>query len=133
MVPDLRNHQFLDTHGEKRRTPPGGYPAALRKRDAIGLRFQGVTALFTFILAGTDLQFHLLAQCAGNKASDGMRLPAGRLHQFLQGGTARPFQEFEYLGRLAPVSRRDYEVLARTGGLFHWGGLLARLSLRRRS
>jgi len=38
---------------------------------------------------GFDLEPHLLAQRAANKAANGMRLPAGGFHQLGQGGAGR--------------------------------------------
>jgi hypothetical protein len=80
-------------------------------------------------LGGRYGQAHLLAQCPANEPSEGMRLPAGRLEQFLGCGSVGPLQQVEDRGGLTALPG----VLPGAPGRFLLrGGLLLRLTLGRR-
>jgi hypothetical protein len=68
------------------KTPPG--TAALGSK----LFGEAVTALAVGAFGGLNRSPHLLPERAAQEAADRMRLPAGRLHQFLQCYASGPFQ-----------------------------------------
>ena len=110
---------------QKRKTPPGRSPAARCERRC-KLGFDGVAALAVFAPRGNDGQTHLLPDGARKESAKGMRLPVGRLKQFLGGGSARPLQQFEdrcgFAAFAGVVSRAFGRFLLR-------GGLLPGLAL----
>ena len=116
----------------ERETPPGGYPAARRKRKGGNSGFDGVGALPVLALGGCDGQAHLLADSPRQEPADGMRLPAGGFHQFLGCCAAGPLQQVQDLGGLAAVAGAGGFLLA-FGRFLRRTGLLPRLSLLRRN
>src|SRR5262249_38429763 len=85
-------------HPPKRGTPPGGNPAARRWCDREDSALERVGALTVFALGGFDGQAELLAQCSADEAADAVSLPLGGGHDAVECGSARPLQQFEYLG-----------------------------------
>src|ERR1035437_1806749 len=82
----------------------------------------GVPALPVRALGGRDRQLQLLADGSGEEAPERMRLPAGGLHQFLQGGAVGAFEQVQDLGGLAALA--DTFSFGRFGFLGRLGGLL---------
>src|ERR1035441_8125291 len=102
---------------------------ARRGRDRAGRRnlramllAEGVAALPVLALGGRDRQPQLLADGSGEEAPERMRLPAGGLHQFLQGGAVGAFEQVQDLGGLAALA--DTLSFGRCGFLGRLGGLL---------
>src|SRR5262249_46973117 len=112
------------THAPKRGTPPGGNPAARRWCYRGGSALERVGALTGLARGGFDGQAELLAQGSADEAADAVSLPSGGSHDGLEGGAARPVQQFENLGGLATLARR--------GGLLGGGGPFPRLGPRGR-
>src|ERR1700680_3025061 len=89
--------------GPERKTPPGGNPSArYQRRSESG--FDGVAALPVLAFSGRDSQPHFLTQRSADKAPQRMRLPAGRLEQFLDSSAARPLQQVEDQGGFAALT-----------------------------
>ena len=114
-----------------RETPPGRNPAARVVIERRVSGFDGVSALAILGLGGRHSQSHLLADRTGQKAAQGMRLPARKFHQSFEGCPARPFQQVQDLGRLAAVAG-SARLSAACGRLFRRAGLTGRLTLLRR-
>src|ERR1700674_345590 len=125
LSPRDRSHRSRDTRRQSRR--PGIVPGAIglvggvkdsrrraktrkaagvesggtRETDWVGSDLDGIVALTVLTLCRRDLQPHLLADGARKDPADAVGLPAGSLHQFLQRGPVRLFQQVEDLGCLA--------------------------------
>ena len=76
--------------------PPRGFPGGCRRPASSGSGFDGIAALSVFAFRGFYRQAQLLTN-PGQEAPHGMRLPAGGLHQFLQGCAIRPLQQVQDL------------------------------------
>src|SRR5881396_2790360 len=74
--------------GRDKEKPPRRNPGGQKEPYRWASAFDRVAVLPVLGLGGRDCQPHLLAQDAGHKATDRMRLPAGSFHEFLPGGTA---------------------------------------------
>src|SRR5690242_15473751 len=74
--------------GTDKEKPPRRNPGGQKEPNRWTSVFDRITALPVLGLGGRDFQAHLLAQDAGHKATDRMRLPAGGFHEFLPGGAA---------------------------------------------
>src|ERR1019366_2305111 len=134
VVPSALGLVYRVENPSRRGTPPGGNPAARRGRDGWVSGLDRVGALAVLSLRGGDRQPHLLAEGPTDEPAHGVRLPAGRLHDLLQGGSARAFHQAE--DRLGLAALANAFLLAnflRTGGLEgRFGRLLCGLGLRGR-
>src|ERR1035437_2554626 len=110
--------------GTDKEKPPRRNPGGQKEPNGRASAFDRGAALFVFGLGGRDRQPHLLAQGAGHKPADRVRLPAGGFHEFLQGGAAGALQQAEDLGGLAALASAG--LLGRLGRLRALVGLLRR-------
>src|ERR1017187_214063 len=104
-----------------RKARRGRNRAGRRNRRAM-LLAEGVPALPVRAFVGHARQPQLLADGPGEEAPKRMRLPAGGLHQFLQGGAVGAFEQVQDLGGLAALA--DTFSFGRFGFLGRLGGLL---------
>ena len=84
------------------KSPPRGYRGGqcrLRSAD----RIDSIT-FFRFVRFGFQAEF--FGECPGKKAAHRVRLPTCRLHQLRQSGSARPFEQRDHFGGLAPWTGR---------------------------
>src|ERR1019366_313934 len=71
--------------GRDKEKPPRRNPGGQKEPNRWASAFDRVAALPVLGLDGRDRQPHLLAQGAGQEPTDGVSLPAGGFHKFLQG------------------------------------------------
>jgi hypothetical protein len=112
-------------------TPPIS-DSAVRREELRRSGFDGVAAFPIVTFGRGDRQAHFLGYRARQEAADRVRLPAGRLHEFLRSDAAGLLQQAQDLGGLAPIPGTA-GFRAAFGRLLSRGGLLARLGLRRRN
>jgi hypothetical protein len=110
--------------------PLGRNPAARKARNCEGSGFDRIAALAVFTLRRDYGVAHLFADGPREEAPDGMRLPAGRLHQVFGCDAARLLQKLEYLVGFAAIAATGF--LLRFGRFLGRAGLLSRLTRLRR-
>src|ERR1017187_2786122 len=98
------------TEATSRKARRGRNRAGRRNLRAM-LLAEGVAALPVRALGGRDRQPQLLADGSGEEAPERMRLPAGGLHQVLQGGAVGALEQVQDLGGLAALA----DTLGRLG------------------
>jgi hypothetical protein len=91
-------------HAGKEKPPrrnPGGerWPV----RFGFGSGFDGIVAGHVFAFRGFNRKAQLLADRARQVPTNGMRLPASRLHQFFECRAVRPFQQLQDLRSFAAL------------------------------
>src|ERR1035437_1266158 len=137
-VGGLRGRTKAPARGTDKEKPPRRNLGGQKEPNRWASDFDRVAALFAFGLGGRDREAYLLAQGAGHKPTDRVRLPAGGFHEFLPGGAAGAPQQVENLGDLAALSGAGC-LLGQLGrlralvGLPRQGGLLTRPGLGRRN
>src|ERR1039458_2604668 len=101
--------------GRDKEKPPRRNPGGQKEPNRWASAFDRVAALPVLGLDGRDREPHLLAQGAGQEPTDGVSLPAGGFHKFLQGGAAGALQQAEDLGGLAALAGAGCLLLGRLG------------------
>ena len=85
--------------------PPEPSPGGRKEIGRGRLGFERVGALPILSLGRFYAEAHLFAKRAANKPADAVRLPFGRCHQLLQGGSAGTLQQIQNLCGFAAHSR----------------------------
>jgi hypothetical protein len=121
----------------KQEKPPRQNRGGQKDPTLSALALEGIPAHSVVGFRGDDAQTLLLNQYSGDEPSDRVSLPAGGFHQIRSRGSAGSLQqvkEFRGLAAVAAASGIFCRLSRRRPGFgfLSWGGLFARLALRRR-
>jgi hypothetical protein len=107
-VTSMRREIMAANPGEKPPRPDRGGGRKLRCWDS---SLDAITSLAIRASAGLDGQSPFLLQGGAEEAAYAMGLPLGDGHELFQCGAARPFQQFQNLGRCQLLGTHANDVV----------------------